>query len=222
MSELSFRQHVTLTIIDKLVIAALLLAICAWANEHLEFVKTRDQGKIERDKAEREVRFENQKALLDLVQRQLNELYYPIYFRLAKDDAIWDTIMSNQQAGTSAEQNFVIPNNKSVLALLEAHTNLLFRPDEAREPALISAFLQYERHMDVYLSLRDAGDKRRPADLGVDYPANICHLVEARVSELESEITSIQLASKGVNGSNVMPAKSTECARARRAIQRAP
>ena len=90
---------------------------------------------------------------------------------------------------------------------LEGHTELLFRTDEARDPALIKTILRYERHMAVYLGLRVSGDKRRPADLGVNYPADICHLVEHRVNELEETLSTL----RGDKTSTHAAARLSEC-----------
>jgi hypothetical protein len=191
MADLSFRQQIYLTIIDKLIIALLLVVAGLYANEYLELFKTRAQAAADREKAAEQLAHERTQAEIQMVQRQLSDLYYPLYFRLAKDDGVWDAIM-RRGVGPSIEQSVILPNNKEVLALLETHADLIFRSDESREPALMNAFLQYERHMAVYLGLRATGDTRRPADLGVEYPNRICHLVEKRVQVLETKLSTLR------------------------------
>lgn len=175
----TFREKVILTLLDKLIIAAILVGIGLYANEHVDLFKSRAEAAREKAAAEQQLQQQRINALTQLVQRQLNELYYPLYFRLAKDDAVWDAMLSKQKYGARIEDAVVLPNNQSVLSLLESHTELIFRPDERRNPELIDAFLKYERHMAVYLGLRASGDRRRPADLDVpvSYPQTICHLL---------------------------------------------
>ena len=198
MTDLTFRQQVTVTVLDKLFIAAILVAVGLYANEHFEVFKSRAEADRQRTSAE-----------MLLVQRQLNDLYYPLYFRLAKDDAVWDAMLSKQDFGKRIEEDVILPNNKEVLSLLERHTELFFRPNESRDPELVKSILGYERHMAVYLGLQASGDKRRPADLGVDYPAGICKIVERRVNELEEALSNLR--GNATNAHDV--ARLSECRR---------
>ena len=194
MSELPFRQQVWLTILDKLVIAAILVAIGLYVNEHFELFKNHAAALQKVADEKREQALARASAEMALIQRQLNDLYYPLYFRLAKDDAVWTLMLSQQKYGVHVEQDTVIANNKQVLSLLENHTNLLFRPDEPRDQALVKSILNYERHMAIYLALQASGDKRRPADLGheFDYPNDICTVVEHHVRGLEDELLKLR------------------------------
>jgi hypothetical protein len=207
MTELTFRQQIAITVLDKFIIAAILVAVGLYANEHFELFKNRAELVRQKAVAERDQALQRTSAKMLLVQRQLNDLYYPLYFRLAKDDAVWDAMLSKENFGRRIEEDVVLPNNREVLSLLEGHTELLFRTDEARDPALIKTILRYERHMAVYLGLRVSGDKRRPADLGVNYPADICHLVEHRVNELEETLSTL----RGDKTSTHAAARLSEC-----------
>src|SRR5271169_5601017 len=111
MADLTFRQQIYLTVLDKLIIAVLLVIAALYANEHLELFKTRAQADADREKLAQQRTHERTEAQIQQVQRQLNELYYPLYFRLAKDDGIWDAIMKHD-VGTSVEESVVLPNNK--------------------------------------------------------------------------------------------------------------
>ena len=194
MSELPFRQQVWLIVLDKLVIAAILVAVGLYVNEHFELFKNHAAAQQKAADEKREQALERASAEMELIQRQLNDLYYPLYFRLAKDDEVWTLMMSQQKYGVHVEQDTVLANNKQVLSLLENHTNLLFRPNERRDQALVKTILKYERHMAIYLALQASGDKRRPADFSheFDYPNEICTVVEHHVRGLEEELLKLR------------------------------
>jgi hypothetical protein len=194
MSELSFRQQVSLIVLDKLVIAAVLIAVGLYVNEHFELFKNQAAAQQKADGEKREQARERASAEMVLIQRQLNDLYYPLYFRLAKDDEVWTLMQSQQKYGVHVEHDTVLANNKQVLSLLENHTNLLFRPNEPRDQALVKAILNYERHMAIYRALQASGDKRRPADVSdkFDYPNEICTVVERHVGGLEEELLKLR------------------------------
>ena len=209
MSELPFRQQVWLIVLDKLVIAAILVAVGLYVNEHFELFKTHTAALQKADDEKREQAHQRASAEMDLIQRQLNDLYYPLYFRLAKDDEVWTLMMSQQKYGAHVEQDTVLENNKQLLSILETHTNLLFRPNEPRDQALMKAILKYERHMALYLALQASGDKRRPADLSheFDYPNEICTVVEHHVRVLEDDLQKL----RGDTASAVAPPPSSQC-----------
>src|SRR4051812_22471297 len=48
----------------------------------------------DREKAKQESASQHRKAMRDFIQRQLSEFYYPVQFRLWKDDATWKTAYS--------------------------------------------------------------------------------------------------------------------------------
>jgi len=81
-SKQSFRQQLLVTLLDKLLIALILVLAGLWANQHFETFKSKQTQHAEVVAAQ-----------AGFIQRQLTEFYWPILFRLEKDNAVWTRIM---------------------------------------------------------------------------------------------------------------------------------
>lgn len=166
-----------MTMVDKLLIALILVGAGLWANQNLESFKS----KQERQK-------EAAASQIDFIQRQLSEFYWPLLFRLEKDNAVWTRIMSpEKQLAADIEEKILLPNHDEILKILESKSYLMFNPGEKTEAKLIMAIMQYERHIAVYKALRSIGDTRRPADLKERYPNEFSEIIRTRIAELESQ-----------------------------------
>lgn len=177
MNEVPFRKQLLLMLVDKLLIALILVAAGLWAQQHLELFKNKQAKHAETVAAQ-----------VAVIQRQLAEFYYPIFFRLEKDNAVWQHIMDREKdLAEKVESGFIMPNHDEILKILDSHADLMFNPSEPINERLIDAVKQYERHMAVYKALRQAHDERRPADLKENWPEDFYPAIKARILELEMQ-----------------------------------
>lgn len=173
----AFRQQLIVTIVDKLLIALILIGAGLWANQNLEVFKSRQARHAEAVSAK-----------VEFIQRQLTEFYWPLLFRLEKDNAVWTRIMDTEKPlAANIEEKFILPNHNEILQILDSKAHLMFNSTEKIQDSLIDAIKQYERHVAVYKALRSIGDTRRPADLNENWPKNFDQIIRTRILELEKQ-----------------------------------
>jgi hypothetical protein len=173
----TFRHDLIVTIIDKLLIALILIGAGLWANQNLEVFKSRQARHSEVVSAK-----------IEFIQSQLSEFYWPLLFRLEKDNAVWTRIMNpEKRLAANIEEKFILPNHDEILQLLDSKSYLMFNSTEKIQGLLIDAIKQYERHIAVYKALKSIGDTRRPADLGENWPKNFDQIIRIRIVELERQ-----------------------------------
>src|SRR5689334_15499322 len=96
-------DSILLAIVDKLLIAGLILIIGAWLNRSLEQLRARHSASLEIQKQQQNIALETLKAerarlaqaqqlhnakRVDYLEKQLSEFYWPLYALLAVDAAV--------------------------------------------------------------------------------------------------------------------------------------
>ncbi len=128
---------------------------------------------------------------IEFLERQLSEFYWPFYFRLQKDNAVWKLIldrtkkedMIRQNVAKEIERNFILPNHDEAVKLIEAKIHLAKADEEFLDQLLV-----YIRHVAVYSAMRSSGIfEYDPIYLGEPWPAKLVALVEQKTRQLQQE-----------------------------------
>ena len=172
-------------VIDKLAIGLLLLLSGLLVNKSIEKFKHEEALKNE---------FEKQRfaARLGRLERQLSEFYWPVYLRLQKDNTVWRRILDKnrddddprKRIGAKIETDFIIPNHKETVAIIESRMHLA-EPDEELQGFL----LEYMDHVAVYLAATAAGFTdlhNTQKDLLTEWPEGLFPAIERRTHELQT------------------------------------
>ncbi len=69
---------------------------------------------------------------IDLLERQLSEFYWPLYFRLQKDNVVWQKILDRsrkddvlrQRVGVEIERDFILTNHDEIVRIVESKFHL--------------------------------------------------------------------------------------------------
>jgi hypothetical protein len=136
-------------------------------------------------------------AELHFIDRQLSELYYPIQFRLKKDDALfvfWQRNQNNKEDErvlNELRQGGLLQNSEQIVSILDQHSDLVRNPDEKTNiQPVMQSMIQYERHAALLSALHAAGDNRTPweVDHEFGYPGgSFPDEIEKRVRQLEEQ-----------------------------------
>lgn len=180
----SMRQRLVMILVDKLLIALILIGAGLWSSQHLEIFK-----------GEQARRTEIAASQAAFIQQQLSEFYWPLLFRLEKDNAVWVRILDKDKALAShIETDVILANHAEILHLLDAKAHLMFNPSEPVQDRLIEVIKLYVRHVAVYQALRAAGDTRWPGQAGEPWPEHFLDIVRKRIMELEQQRRALLLA----------------------------
>ena len=113
---MDFSEQLLLKIVDSGIIGLVLLIIGYWLNKSLSRFKN-DQAKLlELEKQnltlKNSIVQDKRERLLENINNQLSKFYYPIYYRLQKDDALWrlSPILSSKEGALPLEVNDIIEN----------------------------------------------------------------------------------------------------------------
>jgi hypothetical protein len=120
-----FEQQLLITVVDKLLIAGVIL-LAGWGlNRLLERLKShlalRNEFAKLRDAKE-----------LEFLDKQLSQFYYPLYIRLHIDGAVWNRILDKRsgndelrrRVGDAIEKNVILPNHEEMVRIIQSHINL--------------------------------------------------------------------------------------------------
>lgn len=126
---------------------------------------------------------------LSFLERQLTELYWPLYAHLQRDNAVWTYILSRTDAdtaasalGTEVESAVILPNHAAAVAIIVEKFHLL-----GSDSSLSELLLEYVRHVSVYQALRATGDARYPKAVGANFPKDLFKSVEKQAKELQAQ-----------------------------------
>ena len=185
---MTFNEQLTITLIDKALIGALVLIAGFWLNRILERFKSDRARENERE------RLRAQKHL-DYLERQLSEFYYPIYVRLHIDGATWDRILDRNKGndevrrriGEEIEKNVLLPNHEATVAIIQSKIHLAESDQQA-----FDAMLKYIRHVAVYRAMRSAGFYDcDPVALGESWPSELLPIIERTTYKLQQQYDSL-------------------------------
>lgn len=181
---MTFYEQLTITLVDKAAIGALLLLAGFGLNRLLERFKADRARENEREK------LRNQKQV-DYLERQLSEFYNPICIRLHIDGATWRRILDRQhgdddlrsKVGRQIEKDVLLPNHEAVVSIIQSKIHLAVA--DADELAVM---LAYVRHVAVYRAMRAVSCyDRDPIALGEPWPKDFLPIIERTQARLQEE-----------------------------------
>jgi hypothetical protein len=181
---MTFKEQLTITLIDKAAIGVLILVAAYWVNRALERFKADQTRQSDRER----LRIQKQVEYLD---RQLSEFYYPIYIRLHIDGATWNRILDREhgsedlraRVGSEIEKDVLLPNHEAIVQIIQSKIHLA-----ESDQAAFDAMLAYVRHVAVYRALRAVGcTDRDPLALNEPWPKHFLPLIERTTARLQQE-----------------------------------
>jgi hypothetical protein len=127
---------------------------------------------------------------VEFLERQLTEFYWPLYWGLQKDNAVWERVLDRDKLDTTKqkiargiERNFILPNHKEMVAIITAKIHLA-ETDPDLEPLLLA----YIRHVAVYTAMRqDRNDNHDPKTQGEPWPEALFPMIAAHTKRLQKE-----------------------------------
>lgn len=137
------------------------------------------------------------------LERQLSELYWPLYMHLQRDNAVWERILDKGRldegkalVGAQIETDVILPNHAATVTLITEKIHLLGHEDRS----MIDLLLKYIRHVAVYQAMRATGDLVRfPKALGENFPNDLFAKIEDRTKGLQKQYDVLigRMAAKG-------------------------
>jgi hypothetical protein len=131
---------------------------------------------------------------LEFLERQLTEFYWPLYWGLQKDNAVWQRALdrdkldaAKQKISRGIEQDFILPNHKEMVGIITSKIHLI----EA-DPKLESLLLAYVRHVAVYTAMRKVRiDDQDPMAQGEPWPKELFPMIEDHTKRLQAKYDSL-------------------------------
>lgn len=174
---MTFPQQLFLIILDKLLIGVLILLAALWVNKNLESFKI----------------LENRRAAhvteqVKNIDKQLAEFYWPVTFRLEKDNAVWEKLLDpDKNLAKQVELDMILPNHREILKIIDINSNLIFNAWEPVNNEFVKIIKLYERHITVYSALRSMKDPRMPIEVNEPWPERFHPMVLARIDQLQKQ-----------------------------------
>lgn len=183
---MTLREEIIKILLDKVAIGGLLLLAGFLLNRSVERFKNAEALKNELAKQ----RFA---ARLGRLERQLSEFYWPVYLRLQKDNTVWRRLLDKnrdptdplRQIGMKIETDFILPNHKELVAIVESKLHLA---DPSAE--LQGLLLKYIDHVAVYNAATAAGFAdlhNTERHLLPEWPQGLFEAIEKRTTQLQAD-----------------------------------
>lgn len=169
-------------IIDKGLLSLIIIVAGYWLNKYLEIGK---QTNALRNK----IKETNRDKALSTIEKQLSSFYYPIYFRLQKDNTLWK--LSPQLSGDAEslpletnniiEIDFILKNHLEIVRIIENNIHFV-EIDEALQ-ANINLYI---KHVIVYDVIRKTESIKHlnPIDFKAPYPTKFEEIIRDRMNSL--------------------------------------
>jgi hypothetical protein len=191
--QVGLKDSIILSIVDKGLLALVLAVAGFWLNRYLESFKSRRA--LENDL--RKLRDQKQ---LELLQAQLCQFYWPIYFGLQMDNAVWEKILQRESddqlraaIGKKIESDFIMPNHDAIAKTIMSNIHLAAPGSE-----LMNELLKYLRHIAIYRALRASGNTNiDPIVVGEPWPTKVFPAVEKATLEKQREFDALLFQRKG-------------------------
>lgn len=186
---MTFREQLILTLIDKLLIAAVIVLIGWGLNRILE--KLRSELALKNEL----VKLRDAKRL-DFLDKQLSQFYYPLYIRLHIDGAVSRRILDNRngdddlrsRVGAAIERNIILPNHDEIVKTIQANIHLA-----ESDGLAFDQMLRYVRHVSVYKQCENQDVKIRILLHSVSHgPQSCCPLSKPQLASCRHSTTSWQ------------------------------
>lgn len=193
---MTFYQEVQLKLIESGILALALALVGYWINRSLEKFKNNEalllelkkqtltlQNTLIQDKRDRRLKH---------IDAQLKDFFYPIYYRLQKDDALWrlSPQLSKKEGALPVEANdviekkYILKNHQDIVEIIESKSNLIEEDVEFQEQ-----IKEYIKHVAIYETIRsiDSLKHLNPIDFQSHYPKQFKILVENKIKALRTE-----------------------------------
>ena len=169
--------------VEKGLLALIILIAGYWVSKYLEVDKQRNLFK-------NKIKETNRDRVVAKVERQLSNFYYPIYFRLQKDNALWK--LSPQLSGNKSslpqetndiiEKEHILKNHLEIISIIESNIHLIEIDTE-----LQTNINKYIRHIVVYDTIRKTVtiNKLNPIDFDAPFPNSFIEIITDRMTRLQ-------------------------------------
>lgn len=178
-------EKLIVIIVEKGLLALIIAITGYWISKYLEINKQKItlQNKIKET---------NRDKIYSIVEKQLSNFYYPIYFRLQKDNALW--ILSPQLSGREGalppetndiiERDYILKNHSEILSIIENNIHLIEIDNQLQES--INAYI---KHIAVYDTIRKvhSTNKLNPIDFDAPYPKSFIEIIKDRMTILQKK-----------------------------------
>ena len=129
---------------------------------------------------------------IEHIESQLNKLYYPVFYRLQKDDALWRLSPRLSHRGGSLpeevndtlETKYILKNHLEIVNIIETNSHLLHA-----NVALQEQVQAYIKHVAIYETIHgvDSLKDKFPEDFNSPYPHSFKKLIEAQIASLQGQ-----------------------------------
>jgi hypothetical protein len=194
MSE--FQQDIIKILLENGILAIALAIVGFWINRSIEKYKSSEavlrelkkqnlalQNSLIQDKRDRKLKH---------VDSQLKEFFYPIFYRLQKDDALWrlSPQLSKQEGSLPMEANdviekkYILKNHQEVIEIIESKSNLIEEDADFQEQ-----IKEYIKHVAIYETIRSVDSLKHlnPIDFQSPYPKQFKIMIESKMKDLRAE-----------------------------------
>ena len=182
---MTLNDELIVIIVEKGLLALIIAITGYWISKYLEINKQRIilQNKIKET---------NRDKIYSIVEKQLSNFYYPVYFRLQKDNALWK--LSPQLAGKEValpqetndiiERDYILKNHNEILSIIENNIHLIEIDSQLQE-----SINDYLKHIAVYDTIRKVPltNKLNPIDFGAPYPKSFIEIIKERMAILQKK-----------------------------------
>ncbi|WP_407524754.1 hypothetical protein PDL71_02305 [Lacibacter sp. MH-610] len=172
-------------LIDKGLLSIMLLIAGYWVSKYLEINKQTNELR-------NKLKENNREKILNAIEKQLSLFYYPIYFRLQKDNALWELSPRLSDDPNSLpidtndiiESEYILKNHREIVSVIE--NNIHFVEVDEELQLTINAYL---KHIAVYETIRkiDALKSYNPIDFNAPYPELFENVIKARMTKLQQK-----------------------------------
>ncbi|MCQ4140099.1 hypothetical protein [Chryseobacterium sp. EO14] len=189
---LEFKEEIIKIVTEKGLLSLVILIAGYWINQLLETSKQNNELKNKLHESSRD-------KILSNIEKQLSSFYYPVYFRIQKDNALWKLSPQLSQDSTfpmesnlTIENNFILKNHKEIVEIVENNIHLIEIDDELQEVINL-----YIKHVTGYFIIRSTESikNKNPIDLGFPYPQNFEKIIKNRMTKLQKANNDILIKS---------------------------
>lgn len=176
------KEELIKIIVEKGLLSLIIIVVGYWLNKYLEISKQTNALK-------NKIKETNRDKTLFTIEKQLSNFYYPIYFRLQKDNVLWR--LSPQLWGKDEslppdtnniiEIDFVLKNHLEIVDIIEKNIHFI-EVDEDLQVTINS----YIKHVTVYDIIRKTESIKylNPIDFKAPYPKKFEQIIKDRMSGL--------------------------------------
>lgn len=194
--KLEFTHQLILVIVKDGLLALVVIFIGYRISKSLEKLKTSESILVELEKQTLTLKTslvqDVRERKIEHIENQLNKLYYPIFYRLQKDDALWrlSPRLSHREESLPEEVNdtletkYILKNHLEIVNIIETNSHLLHANVELQEQ--VQAYI---KHVAIYETIHgvDSLKDKFPEDFNSPYPHSFKKLIEAQIASLQEQ-----------------------------------